>query len=82
MIVFISELIRIIVLFWAEPGPLDTSMQVEARTKTADPNLKRTCSDLLVQGQLLSCEASCSKLMKVLLEDHFTSGAHVDVFDV
>lgn len=57
-------------------------MQVEARSKTADPSLKRSISDLQVQGQLLSCEASCSKLLKVLLEDRFTSGAHVDVFDV
>lgn len=69
-------------LFWSEPGPLDTSMQVEARSKTADPKLKKTFSDLSDQGQLLTCEESCSKLMKVLLEDRFTSGAHIDVFDV
>ncbi|XP_013883055.1 sepiapterin reductase a [Austrofundulus limnaeus] len=64
------------------PGPLDTSMQVEARSNTADPKLKKTISDLSAQNQLLSCEESCSKLMKVLLEDRFTSGAHIDVFDV
>lgn len=57
-------------------------MQVEARSKTADPKLKQTFSDLSAQGQLLTCEESCSKLIKVLLEDRFTSGAHIDVFDV
>ncbi|XP_017295613.1 sepiapterin reductase a [Kryptolebias marmoratus] len=64
------------------PGPLDTAMQAEARSKTADPNIKQSFSDLFAQGQLLTCEESCSKLMKVLLEDSFTSGAHIDVFDV
>uniref|UniRef100_A0A1A8N7W0 Sepiapterin reductase n=1 Tax=Nothobranchius pienaari TaxID=704102 RepID=A0A1A8N7W0_9TELE len=64
------------------PGPLDTNMQVEARSKTADPHMKKTFSDMFSGGQLLTCEASCSKLMKILLEDTFTSGTHIDVFDV
>ncbi|KAM4528385.1 sepiapterin reductase a [Odontesthes bonariensis] len=64
------------------PGPLDTAMQVEARSKTADPSIKRSFSDMFAQGQLLTCEASCAKLMKVLLEDSYTSGAHIDVYDV
>ncbi|PWA24033.1 hypothetical protein CCH79_00019133 [Gambusia affinis] len=64
------------------PGPLDTNMQVEARTRTADPSIKKTFSNMFAQGQLLTCEASSAKLMKLLLEDKFTSGEHVDVFDV
>lgn len=64
------------------PGPLDTEMQVEARAKTADPSIKKTFSSMFAQGQLLTCQASSSKLMKVLLDDTFTSGDHVDVFDV
>ncbi|MED6289929.1 hypothetical protein CHARACLAT_007986 [Characodon lateralis] len=64
------------------PGPLDTEMQVEARTKTADPSIKKTFSNMFAQGQLLTCEMSSAKLMKLLLDDKFTSGDHIDVFDV
>lgn len=64
------------------PGPLDTAMQMVARSKTADPNLRKSFSDMYDQGQLLTCEASCAKLMKLLLEDNYTSGAHIDVYDL
>ncbi|XP_015244751.1 PREDICTED: sepiapterin reductase [Cyprinodon variegatus] len=63
------------------PGPLDTDMQVEARSKTADQTIKKKFSGMFAQGQLLTCEASSAKLMKVLLDDKFTSGDHVDVYD-
>uniref|UniRef100_A0AAQ5ZT03 Sepiapterin reductase n=1 Tax=Amphiprion ocellaris TaxID=80972 RepID=A0AAQ5ZT03_AMPOC len=64
------------------PGPLDTAMQVEARTRTADDSIRKSFVDMFDQGQLLTCEASCAKLMKLLLEDNYTSGAHIDVYDV
>lgn len=64
------------------PGPLDTAMQGEARSRTADPSIRKSFSDMFAQGQLLTCEASCAKLMKLLLEDSYTSGAHIDVYDV
>ncbi|MEQ2305796.1 hypothetical protein AMECASPLE_001662 [Ameca splendens] len=48
------------------PGPLDTEMQVEARTKTADPSIKKTFSNMFAQGQLLTCEMSSAKLMKLM----------------
>uniref|UniRef100_A0A3P8SX16 Sepiapterin reductase n=1 Tax=Amphiprion percula TaxID=161767 RepID=A0A3P8SX16_AMPPE len=64
------------------PGPLDTAMQVEARTRTADDTIRKSFVDMFDQGQLLTCEASCAKLMKLLLEDNYTSGAHIDVYDV
>ncbi|KAM9322171.1 sepiapterin reductase a [Pholidichthys leucotaenia] len=64
------------------PGPLDTAMQMEARSKTADPSIRKSFSDMFAQGQLLTCEASCAKLMKLLLEDCYTSGAHIDVYDL
>ncbi|XP_038136585.1 sepiapterin reductase a [Cyprinodon tularosa] len=64
------------------PGPLDTDMQVEARSKTADQTIKKKFSGMFAQGQLLTCEASSAKLMKVLLDDKFTSGDHVDIYDV
>uniref|UniRef100_A0A4W6DGD2 Sepiapterin reductase n=1 Tax=Lates calcarifer TaxID=8187 RepID=A0A4W6DGD2_LATCA len=50
------------------PGPLDTAM--------------KSFSDMFAQGQLLTCEESCAKLMKVLLDDNYTSGAHIDIYDL
>ncbi|KAM6902499.1 sepiapterin reductase a [Xenentodon cancila] len=64
------------------PGPLDTAMQAEARSRTADPTIKQSFSDMFAQGQLLTCEVSCGKLLQVLLEDNYTSGAHIDAYDV
>uniref|UniRef100_A0A8C2ZGP0 Sepiapterin reductase n=2 Tax=Cyclopterus lumpus TaxID=8103 RepID=A0A8C2ZGP0_CYCLU len=64
------------------PGPLDTAMQTLARSRTADPSIRKSFSDMFAQGQLLTCEASCAKLMKLLLEDNYTTGAHIDIYDV
>lgn len=57
-------------------------MQAEARSITADPKIKQSFSDMFAQGQLLTCEESSAKLMKLLLEDKYTSGAHIDIYDV
>lgn len=57
-------------------------MQTVARSKTGDPHMRKSFSDMFAQGQLLTCEASCAKLMKLLLEDTYTSGAHIDVYDL
>uniref|UniRef100_A0A3Q3JNC7 Sepiapterin reductase n=2 Tax=Monopterus albus TaxID=43700 RepID=A0A3Q3JNC7_MONAL len=64
------------------PGPMNTAMQMEARSQTADPGIKKSFSDMFAQGQLLTCEESCAKLMKLLQEDNYTSGAHIDIYDV
>lgn len=53
-----------------------------ARSRTADPSLRRAFSDLSTEGKVLTCEQSCSKLMKLLLEDTYQSGAHIDFYDV
>ena len=57
-------------------------MLMEARTKTADPSIKKSFVDMFTHGQVLTCEESCAKLMKLLLEDTYTSGAHIDIYDV
>lgn len=57
-------------------------MQMEARSTTADPKIRETFSDMFAEGKLLSCEESSAKLMKLLLEDKYTSGSHVDIYDV
>uniref|UniRef100_UPI0037E96938 sepiapterin reductase a n=1 Tax=Semicossyphus pulcher TaxID=241346 RepID=UPI0037E96938 len=64
------------------PGPLDTAMQQEARSVTGDSSLRKSFADMFSEGKLLTCEESCSKLMKLLLEDEYTSGAHIDVYDL
>lgn len=64
------------------PGPLDTDMQLEARSKSGDAVLRKSFNEMFTQGQLLSCEESCSKLMKLLMENSYTSGAHVDFYDI
>lgn len=64
------------------PGPLDTDMQLQARTISADSGIRSACNNLHAQGQLLTCEVSVNKLMKVLMEGNFTSGAHLDFYDL
>ncbi|XP_043093362.1 sepiapterin reductase a [Puntigrus tetrazona] len=64
------------------PGPLDTDMQLQARSRSADVSLRKSFSVMHAEGQLLSCEESISKLTQVLLDDTFTSGAHLDFYDL
>ncbi|XP_071322251.1 sepiapterin reductase-like [Trachinotus anak] len=64
------------------PGPMDTDMYTVARSRTADPTIRKSFSDMFAQRQLLTCEESCAKLMKLLLDDSYTSGDHVDIYDL
>lgn len=64
------------------PGPLETSMLAEARSNTADASMKQSLLDMHSQGQVLTCETSCSKLLQVLLRDEFTNGVHLDFYDI
>ncbi|XP_041914790.1 sepiapterin reductase a [Alosa sapidissima] len=64
------------------PGPLDTDMLLQARTESGDAGLKKSIAALHSQGEVLTCEESCSKLLKVLLEDEYPSGTHLDYHDV
>ncbi|KAJ8338700.1 hypothetical protein SKAU_G00354860 [Synaphobranchus kaupii] len=60
------------------PGPLDTDMHMQARTLSGDMALRAS----LREGQLLTCEESAAKLVKLLLNDNFTSGVHLDFYDL
>ncbi|NWR07151.1 SPRE reductase, partial [Paradoxornis webbianus] len=64
------------------PGPLDTDMQLLARSRTADPGLRQRFQRLQEEGQLIQCSVSAQKLLRLLQEDSFPSGAHVDFYDV
>ncbi|XP_040898731.1 sepiapterin reductase b [Toxotes jaculatrix] len=52
------------------PGPLDTEMQEEIQRVTG------------ISHRLFPCHESAAKLMKLLLENNFLSGTHIDFFEV
>ncbi|XP_062400182.1 sepiapterin reductase b [Sardina pilchardus] len=64
------------------PGPLDTDMQVQARYWSGDAELRRSLCSMFRRGQLLSCQESGAKLLRLLLDDDFPSGAHVDYYEL
>lgn len=64
------------------PGPLDTKMQVEARTLTADSELRTMFHDLHAEGRLLSCDQSLNRLIGLLDKNSFDSGSHIDYYDL
>ncbi|NXU56364.1 SPRE reductase, partial [Turnix velox] len=64
------------------PGPLDTDMQLLARTKTGDPVMRQYFQGLQERGQLIDCTVSAQKLVNLLEEDTFCSGAHMDFYDI
>ncbi|XP_037634589.1 sepiapterin reductase b [Sebastes umbrosus] len=52
------------------PGPMDTEMQEDILRLTG------------VKHHLLPCQESAAKLVKLLLDNDFSSGAHLDFFEV
>ncbi|NWU89156.1 SPRE reductase, partial [Upupa epops] len=64
------------------PGPLDTDMQLLARTTTGDLEMRQFFQSLQESGQLIDCTVSAQKLVNLLEEDTFSSGAHVDFFSI
>ncbi|XP_053181717.1 sepiapterin reductase b [Scomber japonicus] len=52
------------------PGPLDTEMQKDILRLTG------------IRNNVFPCKESAAKLMKVLLDDEFTSGSHLDFFQL
>lgn len=64
------------------PGPLDTDMQEEARTRSGNLELRKTFLHMKEHGELLDCDISSQKLLDLLLANTFESGAHVDFYDI
>lgn len=76
-----STLLTCVSLFNSS-GPLDTDMQLHARSDTADDNIRKSMTAMHSDGRLLTCEESVGKLIKVLLKDDYASGAHLDFYDL
>ncbi|XP_010828072.1 sepiapterin reductase [Bos indicus] len=63
------------------PGPLDTDMQQLARETSVDPDLRKSLQELKRKGELVDCKISAQKLLSLLQNDKFESGAHIDFYD-
>ncbi|XP_040191486.1 sepiapterin reductase-like [Rana temporaria] len=63
------------------PGPLDSAMQEEMRSHTADPEARLHFINLQKSGQLVDCHVSAKKMLDILQGDAFISGKPVDFFD-
>ncbi|XP_005997709.1 sepiapterin reductase a [Latimeria chalumnae] len=63
------------------PGPLDTDMQLQARSETRDPEVRQAFANLHKEGKLVTCHQSSQKLINLLLTDKFKSGSHIDYYD-
>ena len=65
------------------PGPLDTDMQKQIReAPEVDEPTRRVFLDLKEQGKLVTPEASAEKLVKLVSENSYESGSHLDYYDL
>ncbi|KAJ3040871.1 hypothetical protein HDV00_010331 [Rhizophlyctis rosea] len=72
---------RVRVLNYA-PGPMDTAMQTEIRDTMPDIPLRKIYVDMHNEGKLVKPEDSARVLVKLLEEDTWENGAHLDYFDL
>ncbi|KAJ1969419.1 hypothetical protein H4R35_006144 [Dimargaris xerosporica] len=63
------------------PGPLDNAMQQRVRHSVGDATQRSLYTSMHDEGKLVTMESSATKLVKVLLNNCFTSGQHIDYFD-
>ncbi len=64
------------------PGPLDTDMQAELRgCERLHPATREWSLEAFKEGRLVPPAASAAKCLRILVEDTFESGAHVDYYD-
>ncbi|KAF2073946.1 hypothetical protein CYY_004733 [Polysphondylium violaceum] len=63
------------------PGPMDTDMQKEIREKCTHGPTKQVFIDMKEGGRLVNPNTSAAKLVKLVFDYKFTSGAHLDFFD-
>lgn len=64
------------------PGPLDTDMQKEIRDSSPHEEQRAFYIEMKEQGTLLKPEQSAKKMIKLLEENSFENGAHIDYYDL
>ncbi|XP_071482494.1 sepiapterin reductase-like [Diadema antillarum] len=63
------------------PGPVETDMFQHMSTKSADDGLRESLVGLVTSQKVLKPDQTAAKLVRLLEEDTFESGAHIDYFD-
>lgn len=64
------------------PGPVDTAMNQEICDTSADQPLREMMSGLRTSNNILQPHQTASKLARILEDDTYESGAHVDYYDI
>ena len=64
------------------PGPLDTQMQDQIRRSMPPCPTREIFENMHAEGKLVKVETSAGVLMRVLEQDVFENGSHVDFYDV
>jgi len=63
------------------PGPCDTDMQKSVRENAGHAPTREVYANMHKEGKLIDTHVSVQKLMRLLVENTFESGAHLDYFD-
>ncbi|XP_033762525.1 sepiapterin reductase-like, partial [Pecten maximus] len=63
------------------PGPCETDMQRACREDTVDRTTRDMFKAMHTEGNTLKCDTSIAKLVELLRQDKYDSGAHIDFFD-
>ena len=65
------------------PGPLDTDMQQEIREcPTLHPETQEYFCSLKTENKLVKVSESAQKLVRIIMQEKYTSGSHVDFYDI
>ena len=64
------------------PGPLDTDMQREIRETMPGCSLKDAFIDMHREQKLVKVETSAAKLVRLLQDNTYENGSHIDFYDI
>jgi sepiapterin reductase len=64
------------------PGPVDTLMQTEIRAFEGNKQVQDWAMESKAKGSLVCVNDTCRKLIKLLRENNFESGSHIDYYDI
>ena len=64
------------------PGPLETDMSMDIQQNSGNKSSREFFKELREQNKIIDPDESAGKLMKILIEDNYKSGAHIDFYDI